>query len=92
MVSRSEKCKGCYPVFKLPSGDIYNILKKNIKCNKDKIVRKNIYEQRIRACELCKGLIANTTCRYSGNLVYQTAIKAKKKCFYPGGSKWCGDK
>jgi len=88
MISRRKKCKGCYPVVKLPGGDIYDLLKKGNKSDNVEIVEKNIYERRIHSCELCSGLIANTTCRYSGNLVYETAVKINQKCFYPGKSKW----
>ena len=88
MISGRRKCKGCYPVFKIPNGDIYDLLKSSSKSDNDQIVEKDIYEQRIQSCELCSGLIANTTCRYSGNLIYETAVNINQKCFYPGKSKW----
>ncbi len=88
LISKRKKCKGCYPVVKLPNGDIYDLLKSSSKSNSDQIVEKDIYEERIHSCELCSGLIGNTTCRYSGNLIYETAVKSSQKCFYPGKSKW----
>ncbi len=88
VISRRKNCKGCYPVIKLPNGDIYDLLKSSSKSDDVQIVEKEIYEQRIQACELCNGLIGNTTCRYSGNLIYETAVRFNQKCFYPGKSKW----
>lgn len=86
--SSRRKCKGCYPVVKLPSGDIYDLLKNSSNSDMDQVVEKDIYIQRISVCESCNGLIAATTCRYNGALIYETAIKIKRKCFHSGGSKW----
>ncbi|MFP4661694.1 MAG: hypothetical protein ACLFPF_05855 [Halanaerobiales bacterium] len=86
--NRRPGCKGCYPVFKLPTGDIYDLLVKGGKKDIKQYVEKGVYEQRIKACENCDGLMASTTCRFSGNLVFQNAAKTDQKCFYPGDSKW----
>ncbi|MTI59510.1 MAG: hypothetical protein FH762_05885 [Firmicutes bacterium] len=80
-------CKGCNKGVKLPAGDIYDLLK-NKSIPRKELVPKDIYQERIRICENCSALIAKTTCRFSGSLIYIAAAAKNKQCCSPAGSKW----
>lgn len=87
MDSRKE-CKGCSSSVRLSEEDIYDIIK-NIKVDKDRdIVCEKTYKERIGVCKKCEDLLYNTTCRYSGYLVYVKAREQKAFCPRPGQTNW----
>ncbi|AZO96445.1 hypothetical protein [Halocella sp. SP3-1] len=86
-MSVNRYCKGCNTAVKLPAGDIYDLLQNNSKFEKE-LVPKHVYQERIKLCEKCSALIAKTTCRYTGFLIYIAAADKNEQCSWPAGSKW----
>lgn len=86
---RSEKnCKGCSSSVRLNEDDLYKILK-NVKKNKQvDFVNETVYKKRLNICRKCKDLLYETTCKFSGCLVYIKANEIDAVCPRPGGSKW----
>lgn len=84
----NRDCKGCSSSVHLSDGDIYEIMN-NVKNNqKEDIVDENIYKERLAICKECQDLLYNTTCRYSGYIVYMIAKDKDACCYRPGKGKW----
>ncbi len=48
------------------------------------------YEERLRVCNSCEGLLPSETCGYCGCFVHIRALKKDASCPYPGENKWSG--
>ncbi|NLJ84359.1 MAG: hypothetical protein GX336_05575 [Halanaerobiaceae bacterium] len=83
-----QGCKGCSASVYLSPGDIYEIIRDAEAKTRDELVAEEIYKSRLEVCQECPDLLYNTTCRYSGYLVYVLAREKKASCQKPGEKKW----
>ena len=50
-------------------------------------VEKNLYEERLRMCEVCEEMI-NGMCKFCGCFCVIRALKAVQYCPHPNGKRW----
>lgn len=81
-------CKGCSASVQLSTDDIYEIIKGAERDIREGLVDEDIYKKRLTICKECADLLYNTTCRYSGHIVYILAKDENAHCHKPRGGKW----
>lgn len=87
-MKNNSNCKGCSSSVHLSIEDIYEIIKDTEKDLKGNLVDESIYKRRLEICKGCQDLLYNTTCRYSGFIVYVLAKEEDVCCQKPGKGKW----
>ncbi|MFP4016739.1 MAG: DUF6171 family protein [Halanaerobiales bacterium] len=82
-----RNCKGCSSSVRLSEQDLYDILK-NVKLTEGELVDEELYKKRLACCKECSDLLYDTTCKYTGYLVYVKAREINTSCPKPGKAKW----
>lgn len=83
-----EGCKGCSASVYLSVEDLYEIIRYAEANTGADLVEEDIYKIRLEICKECPDLLYNTTCKYSGYIVYVLARNKKASCQKPGEKKW----
>lgn len=83
-----RRCKSCDSSVVLSEEDIYEITKKTKELSSDKVVDKDSYRKRINICKACSALLYETTCSYSGYIIFVKARELSASCAKPGSKLW----
>lgn len=83
-----QGCKGCSASVHLSVEDIYEVIKGAVANLQEDLVEEDVYRMRLEICQKCPELLYNTTCKYSGYIVYVLARDKKASCQHPGQQMW----
>ena len=75
-----KACKGCSASVRLGTDDLYEIIKEAERDMGEGLVDGELYSERLALCRECAGLLYNTTCKYSGQIVYVLAKDKDARC------------
>lgn len=82
-----DGCKGCSGSVHITDSEIEAEVRRVVGSGVP-LTDRDLYEKRLKACDICEQLIYGTTCMSCGCIVKVRALNALRICPHASGSRW----